>query len=80
MFGKGAELDCGTTLDSFFSIAISHRLNHVKIDMDDVAQLAWLRDMTEKLVKTEEEWKRLLTPKQFHIARRKETERPFTGA
>jgi hypothetical protein len=52
----------------------------VKIDMDDVAQLAWLRDMTEKLVKTEEEWKRLLTPKQFHIARRKETERPFTGA
>jgi peptide-methionine (R)-S-oxide reductase len=33
----------------------------------------------EKVVKTEEEWKKLLTPVQFQIARKKGTERAFTG-
>ncbi len=36
--------------------------------------------MKERIIKSEEEWKRLLTTEQFHVARRKETERPFTGA
>jgi len=36
--------------------------------------------MTDKIVvKTDEEWKRLLTTEQFRIARKKGTERPFTG-
>jgi peptide-methionine (R)-S-oxide reductase len=35
---------------------------------------------TEMMTKTEEEWKRLLTPEQFHVARKKGTERAFTGA
>jgi peptide-methionine (R)-S-oxide reductase len=33
----------------------------------------------EKIVKSEEEWKEILTPTQFQIARKKGTERAFTG-
>jgi peptide-methionine (R)-S-oxide reductase len=35
--------------------------------------------MPDKIVKTEEEWRRILTPEQFRVARQKGTERAFTG-
>ena len=35
--------------------------------------------MTEKVTKSEEEWREALSPEQYEVLRGKATERPFTG-
>lgn len=51
---------------------------NIMIKVYSVAQKGYI--MTNKIVKTEEEWKKQLSPESFYVTRKKGTERAFTGA
>ena len=53
--------------------------NRVRVKVFDVnGRLVGPIEM-DRVVKTEQEWRKLLTPEQYDVARRKSTERPFCG-
>jgi peptide-methionine (R)-S-oxide reductase len=58
----------------------SHRpaCNFARIH-DNVKMAFARRDMTEKITKSDSEWRKILTPEQYHVTRKKGTEPPGTG-
>jgi len=62
-----------------FSVSPACNSQSSTTDTNSTQSSAMKADTTDKIIKTDEEWKAMLTPEQYEIARKKGTERAFTG-
>jgi peptide-methionine (R)-S-oxide reductase len=83
LLGGSALLDLGIPRDRARAAEVSaeelggNRMQQKRIRIYSASREEYV--MEEKVLKTEKEWKDLLTPEQFRITRKKGTERAFTG-
>lgn len=68
-----------TTLTSILLLSLIPGCN-AKDSFDvDSSVISGEKDMVSKIIKTDEEWREILTPEQYEVTRMKGTERAFTG-
>lgn len=69
---------CNTASTTAASKDIAKNSGNIPIKVYSVAERGYV--MTTKIIKSEAEWKKALTPEVFEVTRKKGTERAFTGA
>jgi peptide methionine sulfoxide reductase msrA/msrB len=72
VFVSWAFIACAQTNKKTESAIVSAKMDNMSVSNLDTT---W----TEKVIKTDAEWKKILTSEQYHIAREQGTERPFTS-